>query len=390
MTRTGNRWITVGTTRAALCVAAALLVSGCILDVHGTRQQTDGGAGGAPGASSSGSGTPAAHTYRRRIAIAADAADVPAGYSVQIVIDHAALVAAGRSLASGEDVKIVRVESGGLNEVDRVLDPASSWNRSDTAIWFSTYEAIAAGQIDDAYYVVYGDSTPDPPRSDGRNVFLFWDDFDGPDLDARWTLDDIGAAAGRIERVKGKDEDGALRITTKSGDISGHKDDFTYFHVRAEGDISVEAVMTAYGGTLGDKAKLGGVMIRQSTAAGARHVMTCRHHDATRISAYREVDDALTFAAEMSADGPFVPERSRIDRVGGLTKTYWGADGAPLTAVGNGVSFAQPLVDPIRVGIPLATNKPGEDGWVEIDWFRVRPLVTPEPQATVSPDEEVE
>ncbi|MGH2453691.1 MAG: hypothetical protein ACRDF5_07995 [bacterium] len=120
--------------------------------------------------------------YRRRITVRAQDA-VPLGYAVALTFNHAALVTAGKSLANGDDV---RVWFSGT-ELDRVLDPTSGWNRTNTMIWFPLQRAIAAGASDTAYFLYYGNPTSGPPPANGDNVFLDYED--GTTLDG-WTRRD--------------------------------------------------------------------------------------------------------------------------------------------------------------------------------------------------------
>lgn len=122
--------------------------------------------------------------YRRRINVRAQDA-VATGYAVALTFDHAALVAAGKSLASGDDVR-VRFGGSGL-EVDRVLDPTSGWNRNNTTIWFRLQRAIAAGITDSGYLLHYGNLTSGPPQVNPDNVFLDYEN--GTTLDG-WTRRD--------------------------------------------------------------------------------------------------------------------------------------------------------------------------------------------------------
>ena len=47
------------------------------------------------------------YAYRKKMTITAGSDDIPAGYSVSVTLDHAALVSAGNSLASGNDLREV-------------------------------------------------------------------------------------------------------------------------------------------------------------------------------------------------------------------------------------------------------------------------------------------
>ncbi len=120
--------------------------------------------------------------YQRAITVRTQDA-VPAGYAVAITFNHAALVAAGKSLASGDDV---RVRSGGT-ELDRVLDPTSAWNRTDTTVWFRLQAAIAANRTVSNYFLYYGNLSAGLPSANADNIFLDYED--GATLDG-WTRRD--------------------------------------------------------------------------------------------------------------------------------------------------------------------------------------------------------
>ncbi len=372
--------------RAALIAAAAAIsMTACVLDNHGTGpEQGAGGSGGADTTTTGGGGAPAARGYRRRIAVHAGAATaVPAGYSVSIELDHAALVQEGKSLPGGGDVRIVHIAGGGAQEIDRVLDPGSAWDRGSTVLWFKTQADIDAGQSDDSYFVYHGGQAEGAPPADGSQVFVLWDDFDQEALDPRWTYASIGPTASGSASVGG----GAARITARSGDIGAQHDDFAFLHAEISGDFVAEALVTGFGGDLDTSAKLGGVMVRQSVDPGSRYHLMCRRNDGTRISAFRDADGAGALTSELSAGGAFVREYSRVSRLGSTTWAGWSEDAETWSSAGQVAQFSTELSDPLLVGIPLATREQSGDGFVEVEWFRVRRLVDPEPSVELSGEE---
>ena len=111
------------------------------------------------------------------------------GYSVDVALNHASLVTAGKSLASGNDVRIVYWNGAAWVELDRVLDTASSWNNATTTLWFKTQAAIGTNTFDDNYYIYYGNSAAGAPPANADNIFLMFDDFNGAALDGtNWTV----------------------------------------------------------------------------------------------------------------------------------------------------------------------------------------------------------
>lgn len=130
------------------------------------------------------------YVYRRRITVTAGTA-VPAGYSVSVVFDHAALVAAIKSLPSGNDVRIVYWTGSRWQELDRFnfnfTATPTAWNTTAVRLWFRLQAPIAAGARDDNYWLYYGDLSAGPPPANGDHVFLDYED--GTRLDG-WTRRD--------------------------------------------------------------------------------------------------------------------------------------------------------------------------------------------------------
>ncbi|MFQ5922424.1 MAG: hypothetical protein ACE5M4_06235, partial [Anaerolineales bacterium] len=124
--------------------------------------------------------------YRQRITITAGSATVPSGYTISETINHAQLVLDGKSLASGNDVRVVRWNGVGWTEIDRVLDPASSWDSASTTISFATQAAISSASSDQTYFIYYGNALAGSPPASTANVYDFWDDFNDNDI-TDWT-----------------------------------------------------------------------------------------------------------------------------------------------------------------------------------------------------------
>ena len=135
------------------------------------------------------------YSHRQTVTITAGAPGVPTGYSVPITLDHAGLVAAGKSRADGNDLRVVYWNGANGVELDRALDSGSAWNTSTTKIWIKTQAAIAASSADSSYYVYYGNGTAGAPPANKSNVFLFWDDFETASL-SKWT-----ASSGSLWQV---------------------------------------------------------------------------------------------------------------------------------------------------------------------------------------------
>jgi hypothetical protein len=140
-----------------------------------------------------------AYSQRQKVTVTAGTIAVPTDYSVNLQIDHAALVAATLSLASGDDVRVVYWTGSGWLELDRRLDDQSSWNSATTRIWFRTQAGIGASSTDDNYYLYYGFSGAGSPPTNWANVFLFYDDFDDASFDTgRWSCEAPWTGSGQV------------------------------------------------------------------------------------------------------------------------------------------------------------------------------------------------
>ena len=130
---------------------------------------------------------------RKPITVTASIPGAPVGYSVSVQFDHAALVAAGKAMASGNDVRVFYINGATKTELDRTLDAGSSWNSSTTRIWFKTQAAIALNGSDGNYFLYYNNPGAGTPPASMANIFLFSDDFESGNL-SKWTQLPAGAS----------------------------------------------------------------------------------------------------------------------------------------------------------------------------------------------------
>jgi hypothetical protein len=140
------------------------------------------------------------YAHRIRISVTTTTSLVT-GYSVSVNVNHAALVTAGKALASGNDLRLVYWNGSAWAELDRVLDNASSWNNAATTLWFRTQAAIGTNTYDDNYYLYYDNAAAGTPPANPDNVFLMYDDFGGGTVDAtKWTVTagTTGIAGGEL------------------------------------------------------------------------------------------------------------------------------------------------------------------------------------------------
>ncbi|MFX0167246.1 MAG: DUF2341 domain-containing protein, partial [Candidatus Hodarchaeota archaeon] len=122
--------------------------------------------------------------YHKKITITTSSVIIPSGYTVSLTFDHESLVSAGKSRVDGDDLRLVYWNGSDWKELDRMLDPGSSWNSNSTKIWFKTQNAIAASSFDNNYFLYYGNSLTGPAPNNSDNIFFFYDGFESGDFGA--------------------------------------------------------------------------------------------------------------------------------------------------------------------------------------------------------------
>ena len=148
--------------------------------------------------------------YGARVPLEIDPAPLEAdtGASVAVTIDHAALVSAGSSRADGADLRVVFSGPDGRREIDRVLDPESTWDTAATTLWFALQRDVPAGRIDSAYALYTGAPGAGAPMQDEAAVFWLADFFERPDDDHPGRGWELTEGSGDIDLTAG-----ALRFT---------------------------------------------------------------------------------------------------------------------------------------------------------------------------------
>lgn len=144
------------------------------------------------------------YSYLKQITVTNNSgAQVTTSMQVAVPLDHKALVASGKSLANGDDLRVFYWTGSAYVELNRFGD---NWNSADvptttSTIWFKPYSAINNGQFDSNYYFAYGKpSATNPPTA---NVFTFFDDFSGAALDTttNWANTSTTTVSGSVATV---------------------------------------------------------------------------------------------------------------------------------------------------------------------------------------------
>jgi len=136
-----------------------------------------------------------AYGYRQQISIQAGSASVPSGYTIGIGLNHSSLVSAGKAQFSGNDLRIVRKTSSGWDELDRVLGLEFDWGAPGMVINFPLQSSINANQLDDSYYLYYGNSSAGSPPANPQNVYWYFNDFSSASALSDWTQHDVSQSS---------------------------------------------------------------------------------------------------------------------------------------------------------------------------------------------------
>jgi hypothetical protein len=162
---------------------------------------------------------------------------LPNQYTLFFRFDHAALVTGGSSLASGNDVRVVRFDGATWTQIDRVLAVGSSWNTNSTEIAFQTKTTVSASSVNTEYYLYYGNAGAGSPPATPTNVYSEFDDFSGGVIDSgKWNIDSYGGGvtpvitSGQLQ-IAGASNFWGASITSTNG-LTGP-------------DVIVEATMTS-------------------------------------------------------------------------------------------------------------------------------------------------
>ena len=116
------------------------------------------------------------YLYRKQLTVENNSGGTMATNTlVKHEFDHASLTT-DKSLASGNDVRIVYDTGAGLSEIAREKTAGSSWDNSATTIYFRTQASISASSTSTSYYMYYGYASAGTPPTD----IGFGDGADGP------------------------------------------------------------------------------------------------------------------------------------------------------------------------------------------------------------------
>lgn len=102
------------------------------------------------------------------------ASTLPAGYTVSVSLNTSNLIASGKMLPSGNDLRIVYRNGSSFTELDRDV---VGINSDSTKVLFRTQEPISANSADKSYELYYDNAAAVNPPDNKSNVYLWFDDF---------------------------------------------------------------------------------------------------------------------------------------------------------------------------------------------------------------------
>jgi hypothetical protein len=292
-----------------------------------------------------------------------------------VTFNHAALVAAGKSLASGDDVRVVRWNNGACNwtELDRVLgDTAGAWNQAATSLWFRLSSAIAANRSDGSYFLYYGNPAAAAPPANPRNVFFFWEDFSGAGLGASWAVLRPPAAGWSVAG-------GRLNINMDPNkDFWANTNTAPLFSVAAPA-AGFEAQVQQIGKPtlVGER---GGILDYQNDDNYAADY----HANLAGAESIERVREAAGAPARVTVGVASDPTYLRTRKLGNAYTVWYSTNGG-ANFIQVGAAFNINLA-PIRVGVSAFSNTANVMS-MSFDNVRIRNLVNPEPTTAVGAEQ---
>lgn len=315
--------------------------------------------------------------YRETITITNNNASVilPLNYTVNLTFDHATLVAAGKSLANGSDVRILYNFSV---ELDRIN--ITAFNTTTTTIRFRTRENISAGGIATNYELYYGNPHAGAPPANPDNVYLFYDNFSEytscaeTAFNSTWTLGWDGAS------YPGSPLTGNCTIINESMqlDINGTSFNLGYYTNQSfPQDVSVSVRMRVNNGSAGG-ANAPGILYRYNytnptTIAQALPGLNYEYDNVASVFIRRYDEGSGGIYTSNLSEGVWYAEEARLYNTTWIHHINGIRDNVNLTL---GASFLRPG----RVGLTIYWTEGKING--TFDDVIVRRYISAEPSLT--------
>ena len=320
------------------------------------------------------------YSNRQQITVTAGSAAVPSGYNVSVAFDHAALTTA-KSLASGDDVRVVYWNGSTWVELDRFKDPLTNWDATDSAVWFRTQAAISASGTDTNYYLYYGNSGAGAPPMDRAQIFDMFDTFTNLN---NWTdFQDDGDRAPQT--VNNTTSGGTLTVDSGGSLLAGVQHNTyapgnTYGFASHTFARSLSVVTDDLAPTCWFiNAPAGETYCYQTRGSAARNRYVRKHDDLQTTGSDTNIETETTTGPFPTANTWYLYEVQRL--IDGTMRAFRdGSQQFPL----SGWSTADTTITSGGFGL----GGEGASGQTyEFDWVWTRKLVDPEPSAAPAGEE---
>ena len=148
------------------------------------------------------------------------------------------------------------------------------------------------------------------------------------------------------------------------------------------GDFLAESYTMGPSGKHGGWSKYGGVHLRDTSSANSKNRnMSEVYSSAGSTNSYRLATGGST-AEQLGQRYDY----NRVTRIGGASRAFNSSDGIVWNEIGSPISFTGGLPDPVRVGPILAALSSASHS-VDVDWFKIRLYVDPEPNTAIGAEE---
>ncbi|MBN1793027.1 DUF2341 domain-containing protein [Candidatus Woesearchaeota archaeon] len=158
-----------------------------------------------------------------------------AGHTVNFTLNHSGLVSQGKSLSSGNDVRVTYYNGTSHVEIDRIN--LSAWNTATTVIAFRLQESLPASSVGANYTVYYGNGGAGSPPQDPSGVYFIYDQFNDSSIGSDWSTADNDLVAG-TSFAEGNDY---LQIDAGGADTWTGNDEFGAVYQQITGDFDAYA-----------------------------------------------------------------------------------------------------------------------------------------------------
>ncbi|MDZ4848074.1 MAG: zinc-dependent metalloprotease family protein [Pirellulaceae bacterium] len=210
--------------------------------------------------------------------------------------------------------------------VERSTDGTTFTTLATVAANVLTYTDATVTQTNDYYYRITGTNSLTESVSESNVIFTATPATNA--LPSPWTATDIGAVNGSgATSYSG----GIFKVVSSGAEIGSAIDAFRFTSQPLQGDGSITARVDTLQNTA-DEAKLG-VMIRETLAANAKHVMVSVRPTNGIIMQSRSVIGGTT--SSNGTDAQVAPYWVRLTRAGNLFTSFSSSDGVTWTQIGT-------------------------------------------------------